>query len=84
MRFNPAGTILWGQSQATLQLWLSQAQVAYNSLIAGGQPVSVSYEGKSVTYRVGQEAELANYINLLQRQLGNCAAGRRALRPYYR
>lgn len=84
MRFNPQGTILWGQSQATLQTWLNLAQIAYNNLLTGGLPVTVSYEGKSVTYRVGQEADLANYINMLQRQLGNRSAGRRALRPYFR
>ena len=84
MRFNPNGTVLAGISQATLQGYLTAAQAAYNLLMIGGQPISVSYEGKSVTYLPGQEARLAEYINMLQRQLGNCSAGRRALRPYYR
>jgi gpW len=84
MRFNPAGTILAGISQATLQANLTAAQTAYNQLMIGGMAVSVAYEGKSVTYLPGQEGRLAEYINMLQRQLGNCSAGRRALRPYFR
>ena len=84
MRFNPAGTILAGRSQAQLQIDLTAAQNAYSLLMIGGMAVSVAYEGKSVTYLPGQESRLAEYINMLQRQLGNFAAGRRALRFYYR
>lgn len=84
MRFNPNGTILAGRSQAQLQADLIAAQNAYAQLMIGGFTVSVSYEGKSVTYLPGQEGKLAEYINMLQRQLGNRDAGRRALRPYFR
>jgi hypothetical protein len=84
LRFNPNGTVLAGIPAATLQTYLTNAQVAYNQLMIGGMPVSVAYEGKSVTYLPGQEGRLAEYINMLQRQLGNFSAGRRALRFYYR
>ena len=81
--FNPNNTILSGQSPATLQLWLTQAQNAYQLLITGGKPVSVSYDGKAVTYTAANQTDLVQWIGLLQRQLG-VNRGRRALRPYFR
>jgi hypothetical protein len=84
MRFDPNATELAGVPQETLRLYLAQAQIAYNNLMIGGQPVSVSYEGKSVTYRVADAGGLAQYIMYLQRMLGNCSARRRALRPFFR
>jgi len=84
MRWNPNATELAGVPQETLRVYLVQAQTAYNNLMIGGQPVSVAYEGKSVTYRVADAGGLAQYIMYLQRMLGNCAAQRRALRPYFR
>jgi gpW protein len=81
--FNPNNTILAGQPRPTLQLWLTQAQAAYMQLVTGGKPVSVAYDGKSVTYTAANQADLAQWIGLLQRQLG-INRGRRALRPFYR
>lgn len=83
MTFNPNATILSGQPAATLQQWLSQAQTAYMQLLTGGKPVSVAYDGKSVTYTAAESAALAQWIGLLQRQLG-INRGRRALKPYFR
>jgi hypothetical protein len=62
---------------------LSEAQAAYAQLITGGKPVSVSYDGKSVTYTAAEQAGLVQWIGLLQRQLG-INHGRRALRPFFR
>jgi hypothetical protein len=64
-------------------LWLTQAQNAYQLLLIGGKPVSVAYDGKSVTYTAANQADLVQWIGLLQRQLG-VNRGRRALRPFYR
>ena len=80
--FDPNSTILAGQPRSTLQLWLSQAQAAYSQLLTGGKVVSVSYDGKTATYTAAESAALAQWIGLLQRQLGG--RGRRALRPYFR
>jgi hypothetical protein len=80
--FNPNNTILSGQSPATLQLWLTQAQSAYAQLATGARVVSATYDGKSVTYKAGDQATLVQWISLLQRQLG-VNRGRRALRPYF-
>jgi hypothetical protein len=81
--FNPNNTILSGQPRATLQLWLTEAQAAYASLVTGGRPVSVSYDGKAVTYTAANQLDLVQWIGLLQRQLG-VNRGRRALTPYFR
>ncbi|HLH95025.1 MAG TPA: gpW family head-tail joining protein [Xanthobacteraceae bacterium] len=83
MTFDPNRTILSGVAIATLQQWLSEAQMAYQQLVTGGKPVTVSYEGKSVTYTPAEKAGLVQWIGLLQRQLG-INRGRRAIRPYYR
>jgi hypothetical protein len=83
VNFNPNNTIMAGQPRATLQQWLTDAQAAYASLVTGGKPVSVSYDGKAVTYTAANQTDLVQWIGLLQRQLG-VNRGRRALRPYYR
>jgi hypothetical protein len=83
MRFNPNETMLAGLPKATLQQWLTTAQSAYMQLITGGKPISVSYDGKAVTYTAAGAAQLQAFIMLLQRQLG-INRGRRALRPYFR
>ena len=81
--FNPNGTILAGVSREKLADWLLDAQEAYAQLAMGRRSVTVSYEGKSVTYAAASINALENWIGLLQRQLGmNC--GRRAIRPYFR
>ena len=81
--FNPNATILSGQPRATLQQWLSDAQAAYAQLATGGRVVTVSYDGKSVTYTAAEKGALTQWIGLLQRQLG-INRGRRALTPIYR
>jgi len=84
MRWDPNATEFAGLPASTLRGYLAQAQVAYQNLMIGGQPQTVSYEGKSVTYRVPDMGALAQHIMYLQRMLGNRAAQRRALRPYFR
>lgn len=81
--FNQNNTILSGLSRPVLQQMLSDAQTAYTLLLTGGKPVSVSYDGKAVTYTAANSAELVQYIGLIQRCLG-VNRGRRALRPYFR
>jgi hypothetical protein len=81
--FDPNGTILAGLPAVTLQQWLTVAQTAYMQLATGGKPVTVSYDGKSVTYTAAEGAALQSFIGLLQRQLG-INRGRRAIRPYFR
>ena len=75
--------MLAGVPTATLQQWLSAAQNAYADLMTGGKPVTVSYDGKNVTYEKPDAARLADWIVALQRQLG-MNRGRRSLRPYFR
>lgn len=81
--FNQNNTILSGLSRATLQQMLTAAQTAYSQLLTGGKPVSVAYDGKSVTYTAADAAALVQYIGLIQRCLG-VNRGRRALKPYFR
>lgn len=81
--FDPNQTILAGVAKPTLQQWLADAQAAYQQLVTGGKPVTVSYDGKSVTYAQTDGAKLENWIGLLQRQLG-INRGRRAIRVYFR
>jgi hypothetical protein len=83
MHFNPNDTIVAGQPRATLQQWLSDAQTALAALMTGRREVSVSYDGKAVTYSSANRSDLEAWIGLLQRQLG-VNRGRRALRPYFR
>jgi hypothetical protein len=83
MAFDPSRTILAGVAKPTLQQWLSDAQTAYASLMTGRREVTVSYDGKSVTYSNANMSGLTNWIGLLQRQLGT-GCGRRAMRPYFR
>jgi hypothetical protein len=75
--------MLAGVSTVTLRSWLTTAQQAYADLMMGGKPVSVSYDGKSVTYMQTDRAALESWIILLQRQLGLICA-RRAIVPYFR
>ncbi len=81
--FNQNNTILSGLSRPVLQQMLNDAQTAYAQLITGGKPVSVSYDGKAVTYTAADTAALTQYIGLIQRCLG-VNRGRRALKPYFR
>lgn len=83
MQFNQNDTIVSGQSRAVLLQWLNDAQAAMAALMTGRREVSVSYDGKTVTYSNANRADLQAWIGLLQRQLG-LNRGRRALRPYFR
>lgn len=83
MAFDPNQTILAGVAPATLQQWLADAQAALQSLMTGRREVTVSYDGKSVTYSNASKGDLQMWIMQLQRQLG-VGGRRRALRPYYR
>lgn len=76
-------TVLTGVPQATLQVWLTQAQTALASLNSGSQPVSASYDGKSVTYMQADRGALVAWIYQLQRALG-ITRPRRAIVPYFR
>ena len=82
--FNVNQSILAGTSTAARQQWLLDAQTAYAQLMTGGKPVTVSYEGKSVTYTATEGAQLLSWIGLLQASLGITRRPRRALRPYFR
>jgi len=75
-------TILAGVPASTLQKWLADAQNGYANLMTGGGIVTVSYDGKSVTYRVADATYLMNWIRMLQRALG-LGCPRRALRPIF-
>ena len=82
-RFNQNNTVLAGIPIGTIRQYLTDAQAAYAQLLTGQRPVTVSYEGKSVTYNMASVQNLEAWIELLQRALGY-NRGRRALRPYYR
>ena len=83
MRFDLSRSVLAGTTAAQRQQWLSDAQVAYAQLMSGAKAVTVSYEGKSVSYAPTEAASLMSWIGLLQQSLG-MGGRRRALRPYYR
>jgi hypothetical protein len=83
MRFDPSRTMLAGIPRPTLVQWLSDAQSAYALLMTGGKPVSISYEGKAVSYTPAQGQNLQNWIVLLQSQISG-RRERRPLIPYFR
>ena len=83
MHFNPAGSLVAGQSVVTLRQWLSDAQTALAALMTGRREVVVDYDGKSITYSAATRADLEAWISLLQMQLG-ITKTRRALRVYFR
>ena len=83
MIFSPQNTVLAGVPEATLQQWLTSAQFALNDLMTGNKAVSVAYDGKSVTYKQGDQVALTQWIHQLQRQLG-LVPPRRAIRPVFR
>lgn len=83
MNFDLNGTILAGTTTEQRRSWLIDAQAKYALLMTGGQPVSVGYDGKSVTYTAADATKLENWINTLLMSLG-MARTRRAIRPYFR
>lgn len=76
-------TIFAGMTTAQVQGWYTIAQTAYLQLTTGGKPVTVSYEGKSVTYVAAEAGRLKNLIDEAQQILG-FGRQRRALRPIFR
>lgn len=55
---------------ATLQAWLAEAEAALHQLEMGRAEVSVSYNGKMVTYKGTERAALQAYIAKLKAELG--------------
>ncbi|MCJ2067764.1 gpW family protein [Methylobacterium sp. J-030] len=83
MMFDTNRSMLAGTTVAMRRQWLTDAQSAYALLMSGGKPVSVSYEGKAVSYTPTDAGALLSWIGLLQASLG-LGRSRRALRPYFR
>lgn len=73
-----------GQPTATLQGWLTDAQIALQQLSLGTKAVSLSYDtgagSKSVTYQAAEMAVLQQRIDALAYALG-LSPRRRAMRP---
>lgn len=63
----------------TLQLWLGEAMLARHALLTGKRTVSVSYDGKSVSYGSADLGRLDAYITSLQAQIAD-ATGQRLRR----
>jgi hypothetical protein len=55
---------------ATLQAWLTEAELAYHKLRTGTRRVRVRYEGREVEYDSTNAGDLAAYIADLKSQLG--------------
>lgn len=54
--------------------WLTQAETAYNSLMAGGAAVEFKDQnGESIRYSSANRGNLLAYINQLRAALGMCA-----------
>lgn len=75
MTYDLAPKTIWSNlSRETLQIYLTNAQQAYNDLLIGNKPISVSYSqetgAKSVTYTQANMQQLQGYIMDLQRTLG--------------
>ena len=52
------------------QAWLEAAEQALHNLNIGQQAVTVTYNGKSVTYTQAKKADLKAYIRELEIELG--------------
>ena len=80
-------SILSGVPRHTLQDWLHQAQLAYQSLMVGGKAITLTYgmgDGqKSVTYARAEAPKLMQWINTLQIALKVPGSRRRAIRPVF-
>ena len=83
MIFDLNSSMLSGTTVEQRQAWLAQAQAAYADLMMGGKPVSISYDGKNVSYAPSDAAKLSSWIDLLLMSLGR-GRRRRAMRPIYR
>lgn len=83
MIFDLNSSMLSGTTTAQREAWLTQAQAAYADLMTGAKAVSVSYEGKAVTYAASDASKLSSWIDLLLMSLGR-GRRRRAMRPMFR
>lgn len=83
INFDPTTSLLAGQSTATLQQWLADAQLALHELSIGRRVQASGYDGKSVTLTPSNIGQVENWITQLQRQLG-MQIRRHALRPIFR
>lgn len=87
--FDPNTSLLAGVDRTTLQNWLTAALLALMSLNSGQRVVSVQVTGggqhREVTYRNDPDglSQLAEWIRLLQAQLGIIPAPRRRARITY-
>ncbi|MBS0363684.1 MAG: gpW family protein [Proteobacteria bacterium] len=83
----PRTTLLSGLSLDQLNANLLAAQSAYNQLMTGGKPVTVSYAqgdgNRSVTYTAAEIGALSQYIRSLQQALNMPGTRRRPLRMRY-
>lgn len=81
-------TMLAGLPAATLQAWLTEAQLALHQLSTGAKVATASYTqgdgAKSVTYTQADAGRLASWIASLQAQLGIGRQGRRPARFVFR
>lgn len=80
---NPNRTTFAGMTTAQIAVWYSTAQAAYLAMASGGKPVTVSYEGKSVTYQPIDAPRLKNLLDEAAQILGY-GRQRRAMRPIFR
>lgn len=55
----------------TLQEQLAEAEQKYHQLVTGGQPVSMTREGRSITFEPADQDRLLSYIERLRSQLGS-------------
>jgi hypothetical protein len=83
MFFDPNKTTFAGMTKDQVRTWYTAAQAAYLQLATGRREVTVSYEGKSVTYTGADAKLLKGLIDEAQMILGY-GRQRRALRPYFR
>ena len=60
----------------TLQQQLDDARAKYHALITGGQAVSMSHEGRSITFQPAEASKLLSYIENLESRLGTTSARR--------
>lgn len=54
---------------ATLQTWLTEAELAYHKLATGSQEEAVQHDGMSLTYTRADLGRLKNYIGDLKSQI---------------
>ncbi len=67
---------------ATLQARLTEAETALHKLVMGSKEVTVSYDGKSVTFAQTDESRLRSYIAELNSKLGT-GGRRKSLSPVF-